>query len=97
MTLPEVVLWSVLNVQDEIRFRRQYPIGPYMLDFYCVEAKVCFEIYGMAPDMVERPGRGSRRDAWLAGQGIAVVRILAVEVLRSPVTVAEAIIARCRT
>lgn len=97
MSLPEVLLWRILKAQDEVRFRRQHPLGPYVLDFYCVEANVCFEIDGAAHDMGERPARDARRDAWLAGQRIAVVRIPAVEVLRSPEAVAKAIIARCRS
>lgn len=33
MSLPEVLLWRVLKTQTLARFRRQYPIGPYVLDF----------------------------------------------------------------
>ena len=42
MTLPEVVLWRALRRGDvaELRFRRQHPLGPYVLDFYCAEARL---------------------------------------------------------
>jgi very-short-patch-repair endonuclease len=37
MSLPEVVLWQALRKGRlaDLRFRRQHPIGPYILDFYC--------------------------------------------------------------
>ena len=95
MTLPEVRLWRLLKDQASVRIRRQHPLGPYVLDFYCVEARVCFEIDGMAHDMGDRPVRDGRRDTWLAGHGIVVVRIPARDVLRSPEQVAEAMVARC--
>ena len=96
MSLPEVLLWRLLKQQDEIKLRRQHAIGPYVLDFYCLANKVCFEIDAMAHNMGDRPARDGVRDAWLAAQGIEVVRIAAIEVLRCPQEVAEAIVARCR-
>jgi len=37
MSLPEVVLWKALRKKQVggARFRRQHPLGPYILDFYC--------------------------------------------------------------
>jgi len=95
MSLPEVQLWRLLKRQDIVRIRRQHPIGPYVLDFYSAEARVCFEIDGVAHDRGDRPERDRHRDLWLAQQGITVVRIAASEVLRSPADVAEAMVRRC--
>jgi very-short-patch-repair endonuclease len=46
MTAPEVRLWQQLRVRGPDRpvFRRQHPIGPYVLDFYCPAAKLCVEV-----------------------------------------------------
>ena len=46
MTAPEILLWSVLrgSGQAGLRFRRQHPIGPYILDFYCFAAGLAVEI-----------------------------------------------------
>ena len=97
MTLPEVLLWRLLRqAPDGVKFRRQHPSGPLVLDFYCTEAKVCAEIDGHAHDTEGRPQRDERRDAWLAEQGIDVVRIPAREVLRSPEEVAERLVRFCR-
>jgi len=48
MTLPEVVLWQELRrgKLKGLQFRRQHPIGPYILDFYCSAARLAIEIDG---------------------------------------------------
>jgi very-short-patch-repair endonuclease len=65
-----------------LRFRRQHPIGPYILDFYCPSARLAVEIDSAAHDGVERMEHDSRRDAWLRERGICVVRIMAADVLK---------------
>ena len=40
------------------------------------------EIDGMSHDMSDRPQRDARRDAWLAEQGIRVIRIAAADLLQ---------------
>ena len=97
MSLPEVLLWNQLRKSpDGVHFRRQEPLGEYVLDFYCAKAKVCIEIDGIAHDMGDRPERDTQRDIWLNGQGIEVLRIPATEVLRSPEAIAEAIVRFCK-
>jgi len=61
-------------------FRRQHPIGPYVLDFYCAKAQLAVEIDGLSHDFGDRPERDFRRDAWLQGRGITVMRLPAVEI-----------------
>ena len=96
MSLPEVLLWRQLRQNTEAKFRRQHPLGPYVLDFYCAAAKLCVEIDGIAHSMGNRPERDAARDDWLGGRGIEIVRIPATDVLRSPIDTAEALIRRCR-
>jgi very-short-patch-repair endonuclease len=83
MTLPEVVLWEHLRDGrlDGLRFRRQHPIGPYVLDFYCAAARLAVEVDGAIHDYAEQISRDARRDEWLMGQGIGVLRLMAVDVL----------------
>lgn len=95
MSLPEVVLWQRLRVCETAKFRRQHPVGRYVLDFYCAGAKVCVEIDGMAHDMGDRPARDVVRDAWLAAQGVRVLRVPAVDVLRDADAVAEGVLRFC--
>jgi very-short-patch-repair endonuclease len=68
-------------------FRRQHPVGPFVLDFYCSDASLCIEVDGGWHHVGGRPERDKRRDAWLAEQGIAVVRIPASKVLDDPESV----------
>ena len=48
MTLPEVLVWQHIRGRrlDGIRFRRQHPIGPYILDFFCEDARLAVEVDG---------------------------------------------------
>ena len=84
MTLPEVVLWQALRQGNlaGLRFRRQHPIGPYILDFYCAAARLAVEVDGMAHDAAAGTQHDERRDAWLAERGVKVLRVVAADVLR---------------
>jgi very-short-patch-repair endonuclease len=97
MSLPEVLLWNLLRKSPGgVRFRRQHPLGKYILDFYCAAAKVCIELDGLSHDAGDQPERDEQRDAWLDQQGIDVIRIPAAEVLKSPADVAEAVVRYCQ-
>ncbi len=84
MSLPEVLLWKAIKggTIDRLRFRKQHPIGPYVLDFYCDAAKLAVEVDGATHGTGDRPERDERRDAWLADQGIATLRLPASLILR---------------
>jgi very-short-patch-repair endonuclease len=71
-------------------FRRQHPIGPYVLDFYCAKARLAIEVDGASHDMGDRPEHDKQRDAWLKEHGI--VRIPAAEISRSVDEMADAIV-----
>ncbi|MGA7428947.1 MAG: endonuclease domain-containing protein [Xanthobacteraceae bacterium] len=84
MSLPEVLLWQALRSQHMagLRFRRQHPVGPYILDFYCASARLAVEIDGSTHDSAEQIRHDERRNAWLASRHIKVLRIAAVDVLK---------------
>lgn len=97
MALPEVLLWNLLRKSpDGVHFRRQHPVGDYVLDFFCAKPRIAFEIDGISHDMGDQVQRDVKRDAWLETQGIEVVRIPAAEVLKSPDAIAEAIVQYCK-
>ena len=82
MTLPEVLVWRVLRRQPGgFRFRRQHPIGDYVLDFFCPSVRLAIEIDGIAHEMGTNVQRDARRDEWLRAQNISILRIPAQEVL----------------
>jgi very-short-patch-repair endonuclease len=92
MSKPEIMLWQQLRRKPlGIKFRRQHPFGPYILDFYCPSAKLAIEVDGMAHDMGDRPERDERRERNLSQQGIETIRISAEEVLHDPADVADRI------
>jgi very-short-patch-repair endonuclease len=84
MNLPEVVLWQALRQRrlGGLRVRRQHPIGPYILDFYCPAARLAIEVDGFAHDTASRARHDERRRVWLADRGIKVCRVRAGDVLR---------------
>lgn len=97
LTLPEALLWRELRRKaGGIKLRKQHPVGPYVVDFYCPSAKLAIEIDEIVHDMGYRPERDARRDAFLRTQGIDVLRVPAADVLRSVSDAAEAIAACCR-
>ena len=74
MTPPEARLWVALRRKAQgLRFRRQHPIGPYGLDFYCDAAKLCVEVDGQTHWL----GEAQARDAWLALRGVRTLRLSA--------------------
>ncbi|MFN3944550.1 MAG: endonuclease domain-containing protein [Allosphingosinicella sp.] len=97
MSPPERLLWRHLRLRpDGFKFRRQHPIGAYVVDFYCSEARLAVEIDGWAHETGERVDRDRRREAALRSLGLAIVRIPAADVMRDVVGAVSAILARAR-
>ncbi len=94
MTLPEVLLWRGLKARqaDGLKFRRQHPTGPWILDFYCPECRLAVEVDGWSHNMGEL-GRDERRDADLARRGVRVMRFTAGDVMASVDDVVATILA----
>jgi len=75
-----------------LKFRRQYPCPPYVVDFYCVELKLAIELDGGQHH--ESPGliHDLRRTHYLNQKGIEVVRFSNFEVMQQMGDVLEQII-----
>ncbi len=84
-------LWSQLRRRqiEGARFRRQAPIGSYVVDFVCFDAKLVIEVDG--GQHAKQQDRDSRRTAWLETQGFRVLRFWNHEVLGNIEGVAEII------
>jgi len=84
MSLPEVLLWRQLRQQpDGLRFRRQYPIEGYAVDFACLSRRLAIEIDGEAHGRGNRPRCDAKRDSVLAELGFYTLRLAARDVLNN--------------
>jgi|SRR5579885_2070104 len=75
-TPAEAILWKHLQGRRLLgkKFRRQFGISRYILDFFCVDCGIAIELDG-APHFQElRAEYEGRRSAFLAGLGIEVIR-----------------------
>jgi very-short-patch-repair endonuclease len=79
----EKLLWYCLRGRQlcGLKFRRQYPIGPYILDFYCHEYKLCVELDG--GQHYENAGiqHDEQRQVFLTSHGIHTLRFSNRDVL----------------
>jgi very-short-patch-repair endonuclease len=68
----ERTLWTLLRNRrlDDLKFRRQVPIGPYIADFVCFAHRLIVE----ADSPLHDPKADAVRDAWLRSQGFRVLR-----------------------
>ena len=90
-TPPEQILWSVLRGRRlaGLKFRRQEPIGPYVVDFCCRQLKLIVELDGMSHE--DSGDRDETRRRWLQEQGYRVVRVTNWDVNEDLEAVARAI------
>lgn len=95
MTKAETLLWNYLRRVELSRshFRRQTPIGQFIVDFACRAAKLVVEVDGSAHDSSEARERDAQRDRWLADNGFRVLRFTNAEVLVDPARVVGIVVA----
>jgi very-short-patch-repair endonuclease len=75
-TFPERVLWGLLRDRrlNGVKFRRQHPIGPYVVDFYCSSHRLIVEVDGRSHD--DRGLEDRRRQDYLESvAGLKVFRV----------------------
>ena len=81
MTDAEQRLWYRLRAHRflDLKFKRQAPIGPYIVDFGCLEHRLIVEVDGgqHAENAADR-----KRDAWLTSEGYRVLRFWNDDVLK---------------
>jgi very-short-patch-repair endonuclease len=92
MTGVEKKLWSRLaNAQLGASFRRQHPIGPYFVDFYCAPAKLVVELDGDQHGFDAGLAHDLRRAAFLSSKGLRILRFWNNEVVANIDGVVETI------
>ena len=87
-------MWSRLRARQltGIKFRRQHPIGPYVLDFYCAEAHLAVEVDGSQHLELIAINQDQARTKFLENKSIKVIRFWNHEVLENLDAVLESII-----
>jgi very-short-patch-repair endonuclease len=94
MTDAERLLWQHLRAGRlcGYKFRRQQPIGRYIVDFICFERKLMIELDG-GQHQSETAQYDIERDAWIKSQGFEVLRLWNNEFLQNQVGALEKILA----
>ncbi|MGB8366344.1 MAG: endonuclease domain-containing protein [Rhizomicrobium sp.] len=82
LTNAEAILWSRLRRHPTHKFRRQHPIGRYIADFACVEARVVIEVDGATHSSEAELDHDHVRAAYMKRQGWRTVRVLNDDVYR---------------
>ena len=92
-TDPEGLLWWALREfrQSGAAFRRQVPIGPYVVDFLCRKAKLVVELDGEQHAKPAQKTHDETRDHWLKAQGYTVIRFWNGDVFNSLNSVLDSI------
>lgn len=73
-TYGERIVWKALR-ELKMNFRRQSPVGPYVVDFAHFGSRLIIEIDGYHHTQPERQARDAARDAWFRAEGFRVLRI----------------------
>ncbi|MBQ1964473.1 MAG: endonuclease domain-containing protein [Tidjanibacter sp.] len=76
-TPEENALWSLLKGKqlDGFKWRRQFSVGPYILDFYCPQAKLAIELDGIQHTAEDVVKYDEARTRYLERDGIRVLRV----------------------
>ncbi len=91
----EGLLWMHLRNRqlNNLKFRRQHPIGNYFVDFYCAEVGVIVEIDG--DTHLDRVEYDQNRTEWLERQRLRVIRFSNQDVYENPAEVLTLIAEFC--
>ena len=81
----EKLLWQQLRAHrlNGFGFRRQHPIGPYIVDFVCFPARLVVEVDGGQHYAPAGLSRDARRDAYLVSKGLRVLRFSNLDVIQN--------------
>jgi very-short-patch-repair endonuclease len=97
-TEAEKLLWRQLRFWQigGYKFRRQQPLGKYIVDFICFEKRLVIELDG-GQHAEQQMKYDSERDAWLIAQGFSVLRFWNDEVLKNIDGVEEVILSKLKS
>jgi very-short-patch-repair endonuclease len=93
MTEAEVILWSKLrsHAANGFHFRKQHPVGPYIVDFACLKAHLVVEVDGETHSTEAELDHDRRRDQFLRAHRWRVLHVTNEDVYQHLDVVMEAI------
>jgi very-short-patch-repair endonuclease len=93
-TFAEAAVWEIVRSRrlGGAKFRRQHPIGRFIADFYCPEARLIVEIDGSIHDEKEQKERDAIREELLRSSTLHIVRFTNKQVLEIPEVVSETLL-----
>ena len=93
LTPAEATLWKHIKNKQiyNIQWRRQFSVGPYILDFYCPKAKLAIELDGKEHYTIEGDKYDCGRDIFISSKGIKILRYENKEIWESIEQVIEEI------
>jgi very-short-patch-repair endonuclease len=96
LTEAERLLWKSLRLRqiEGYKFRRQQPIGEYIVDFVCFEKRLIVEVDG--GQHAEEIAYDSKRDEWLKSQGFSILRFWNHQVSKEIEAVKERVLEELR-
>jgi ATP-dependent helicase HrpA/adenine-specific DNA-methyltransferase len=89
-TSSEILIWQMLrNRKLNAKFRRQHPVGRYILDFYCASEKLAIELDGSQHFDPAAIAYDEQRNTFFRSKGILILRYNNNDVLQKTMDVIE--------
>ena len=94
MTPSEATLWALLRDSRlrGLKFRRQFPIGPFVADFCCYGLRLIVELDGLIHEAPAQVAHDENRDIYLSSRGYGILRFPNHRLLEHPDEVIEEIV-----
>ncbi len=85
MTAPELVFWTAVRARklNGYKFRRQYSVGRYVVDFYCAEKRIGIEIDGDSHFTEDQKKYDEVRKEFISELGIQLLRYTNEEIMKN--------------
>jgi type I restriction enzyme R subunit len=97
-TAAERALWNLLRARhcEGLKFRRQFPIPPFIADFCCFELRLIVEVDGGVHETAAQSAHDGNRDSYLVSLGYTVLRFPNLQIFQDSSTVLQRIAAEAR-
>lgn len=84
-TEPEQIIWYLLRDKNfcDLKFRRQAPIGKYIVDFVCLEKKLVIELDGSGHLQQEQTQHDEERRKYIEGEGYKILRFFNIDIFNN--------------